>query len=70
VTEVEWGPADAAVPVTVTVYMPARVDVVVRIVSVLVPETPGVRLMLAEEKVKVMPVAVGETVAESETVPV
>jgi hypothetical protein len=70
VTEVEWGPADVAVPVTVTVYVPARVDVVVRIVSVLVPETPEVRLMLVGKKVKVMPVAVGETVAESATLPV
>jgi hypothetical protein len=52
------------------VYVPAGVEAVVAMVSVLVPEEPGVRLMLAGENVKVMPVAVGETAAESMALPV
>jgi hypothetical protein len=52
------------------VYVPDGVDVVVAIVSVLVPERLGVRLMLVGRNEKVRPVAVGETVAESETLPV
>jgi hypothetical protein len=57
-------------PDTVTVYNPAGVDGVVEIVIVLVPEEPGVRLMLVGLKVKVMPAAAGETVADSATLPV
>jgi hypothetical protein len=43
---------------------------VVAIVSVDVPVNPGVRVMLVGANVKVMPVAAGATVAESETLPV
>jgi hypothetical protein len=56
--------------VTVTVYVPAGVDAVVAIVSVLVPVEAGVRLMLVGANVKVIPVATGATVAESATLPV
>jgi len=52
------------------VYVPAGVAAVVAIVSVLVPVEPAVRLMLVGENVKVIPVAAGETVADSATLPV
>ncbi len=51
-------------------YVPAGVAAVVAIVSVLVPVEPAVRLMLVGENVKVIPVAAGETVADSATLPV
>jgi hypothetical protein len=57
-------------PVTVTAYVPAGVEAVVEIVSVEVPVEPGVRLILVGAKAKVIPVAVGATVAESATLPV
>ncbi len=50
--------------------MPAGVEAVVAIVRVEVPEDPGVRLMLVGLKVKVIPVAAGETVADNATLPV
>ena len=43
---------------------------VVAIVKVEVPVEPGVRLILVGANVKVMPVAVGATVADSATLPV
>lgn len=58
------------IPVMVIVYVPAGVDAVVPIVRVEVPLEPGVRGMLVGAKVKLMPVAAGETVAESATLPV
>jgi hypothetical protein len=57
-------------PVTVTVYAPAGVDGFVRMVTVLVPREPGVRLTLVGLKVNVIPVAAGRTVAESAMLPV
>jgi hypothetical protein len=46
------------------------VEAVVAIVRVEVPVEPGVRLMLVGANVKVIPVAPGDTVAESATLPV
>jgi hypothetical protein len=43
---------------------------VVAIVRVAVPVDPGVRLMLVGANVKVIPVAEGDTVADSATLPV
>ena len=45
-------------------------EAVVAIVRVEVPVEPGVRLMLVGAKVKVIPVAAGDTVADSATLPV
>jgi hypothetical protein len=56
-------------PVTVTVYVPAGVDAVVVMVSVLVPDDPGERLTLVGLNENVIPVAAGETVADSATLP-
>jgi hypothetical protein len=50
--------------------VPAGVAAVVAIVSVLVAVEPGVRLTLVGAKVKVIPVAAGETVADNATLPV
>ncbi len=55
---------------TVTVYVPAGVEAVVAIVRVEVAVEPGVRLILVGAKVKVIPVAAGDTVAENATLPV
>jgi hypothetical protein len=52
------------------VYVPAAVKAVVATVNVLVPDEPGVRLTLVDEKVNVMPVAAGETDADRPTLPV
>jgi hypothetical protein len=52
------------------VYVPAGVEAVVAMVSVEVPVEPGVRAMLVGAKVKVIPVAAGDTVADSATLPV
>jgi hypothetical protein len=57
-------------PVTVTVYVPAAVDAVVAMVRVEVPVEPGVKLTLVGTKVNVIPLATGETVADSATLPV
>jgi hypothetical protein len=46
------------------------VEAVVAIVRVEIPVEPGVRLMLVGANVKVIPVAAGDTVAESATLPV
>jgi len=43
---------------------------VVAIVRIEVPDVPGVRPMLVGANAKVIPVAAGETVAESATLPV
>jgi hypothetical protein len=50
--------------------VPDAVDVVVEIVRVEVPVEPGVRLMLVGANVKLIPVAAGDTVADSATLPV
>jgi hypothetical protein len=52
------------------VYVPAAVEAVVAIVSVDVEVEPGVRLTLVGAKVKVIPVAAGDTVADNATLPV
>jgi hypothetical protein len=52
------------------VYVPAGVEAVVAIVRVEVPVEPAVRLILVGTKVKVMPVAAGDTVADNATLPV
>ncbi len=49
------------VPVTVTVYVPAAVEVVVEIVRMDVPVPPGVKLMVATLSEAARPVAEGET---------
>jgi hypothetical protein len=46
------------------------VEAVVAIVRVEVPVEPGVRLILVGANMKVIPVAAGDTVAESATLPV
>jgi hypothetical protein len=46
------------------------VEAVVAIVRVEVPVEPGVRVMLVGANVKVIPVAAGDTVADSATLPV
>lgn len=58
------------VPVTVTVYDPAGVAAVVEMVRVDVPVDPAVRLILVGLNVKVIPVAAGDTAADSATLPV
>jgi hypothetical protein len=50
--------------------VPAGVEAVVATVRVEVPVEPGVRLMLVGANVKVMPVAAGDTVADSASLPV
>jgi hypothetical protein len=50
--------------------VPAGVETVVAIVRVEVPVEPGVRLILVGAKVKVIPVAAGDTVADNATLPV
>ena len=53
-----------------TVYVPAGVEAVVVMVRVDVELDPGVRLTLVGLTATVRPVAVGDTAADSDTVPV